>query len=326
MIGTSDRTGDTSIDPVGGLVAGRYRLRLLLGQGGMARVWLGEDELLHRLVALKQATSGGQVSDATRADNNACALCEARAAARVDHPAVVTIYDTVIEGSDTWIVMEALSGRTLAEVLDAEGPLSIDQVAYIGLCLLDALRATHQAGIVHRDVKPGNVHLCTDGRVVLTDFGVAWTMNDQTASSPIGRFAGSPAYVSPEQVQGEPVPASDLFGLGSTLFEAVEGRRPFARGSLSATLNAVFAEAPGPFLRAGPLRAPIEGLLAKAPERRLSVGEARAALRDLRLDGRPADKPPGLGYPRQRHATADMPLQEGATRLEASGSYQPVNS
>jgi len=185
----------------------------------------------------------------------------------------------VEEDGHPWIVMERLSGRTLEEVLDTEGPLPIDRVTSIGLCLLDVLQASHRAGIVHRDVKPGNVHLCDGGRVVLTDFGIASTMG-HGCSSQTGEIFGSPAYISPERVQGgEFGPASDLFSLGATLFAAVEGRPPFDKGSLFATLIAVVEDAPTPFLRAGPLRPVIEGLLAKNPERRLSAARARDALR-----------------------------------------------
>jgi len=272
------------IDPAGRLVAGRYRLQSLLGRGGMGRVWLAEDELLHRPVALKQLMLSGLVSDETGRAARAHALREARATARVDHNGAVKIHDVVKEDGRPWIVMEPLSGRTLQETLDAEGPLPIDQVASIGLCLLDVLQATHKAGIVHRDVKPGNVHLCHSGRVVLTDFGIACTTDDDS-SSLAGVFAGSPAYTSPELVNGgAPGPASDLFSLGATLFTAVEGRPPFDKGDLFATLTALVEDPPAPFLRAGPLRPVIEGLLAKEPGRRLSVDQARAALRAIQRE------------------------------------------
>jgi serine/threonine protein kinase len=177
--------------------------------------------------------------------------------------------------------MELLSGRTLAALLNAEGPLPIDQVISIGLGLLDVVQATHRAGIVHRDVKPANVQLCDSGRVVLMDYGIARTLAGGTTVSS-GLLAGSPAYISPEQFQcGEVGPASDLFSLGATLFAAVEGRAPFDKGDLFATLTAVVVDAPGPFQRAGRLRPVIEGLLVKEPERRLSADQARAALRAI---------------------------------------------
>jgi serine/threonine protein kinase len=266
--------------PAGRLVARRYRLRSLLGRGGMGRVWLADDEVLHRPVALKQVLWPGLGSAEMRAAAWACALREARAAARVDHVGAVRIYDIVEENSCPWIAMEPLPGRTLQKALNAAGPLPISQVTRVGLRLLDVLQATHQAGIVHRDIKPGNVHLCGGGRVVLTDFGIACTVEDAIAAT--GTFPGTPEYLSPERLDGgDSGPASDLFSLGATLFAAVEGRSPFDRGSLPATLTAIAEDAPARFLRAGPLRPAIEGLLAKDPRRRLSAGQARAALQEI---------------------------------------------
>jgi len=257
----------------------------------MGRVWLADDEVLHRVVALKQVLLMGLEDVAMRTAAWACALNEARATARVNHVGVVRIYDLVEENLCPWIVMELLSGQTLQQVLNAAGPLPVGPVTRIGLCLLDVLEAAHRAGIVHRDVKPGNVHLCGGGRVVLADFGIACTTNDVTSET--GEFIGSLAYVSPERLNGGAFgPASDLFSLGATLFTAVEGRAPFDRGSVPATLAAV--EDTPTFLAAGPLRWVIEGLLAKDPERRMSANQAHAALRDIQRRGsqpQPAEAP-----------------------------------
>jgi serine/threonine protein kinase len=270
-------------EPGGHLVAGRFRLRSLLGRGGMGRVWLANDELLDRPVAVKQLLLHGLEPAEMRAQAWVCALREARAAARVDHTGVVRIYDIVQEKGCPWIVMEPLSGRTLQQALNAAGPLPVRQVTRVGLRLVDVLQATHRAGIVHRDVTPGNVHLCGGGRVVLTDFGIACTTDD--ASPAAGTFSGTPAYISPERLDGGDFgPACDLFSLGATLFTAVEGKPPFDRGSLVATLTAVLVDGPAPFLRAGPLRPVIEGLLAKDPGRRLSAAQARAALRAIQRE------------------------------------------
>jgi serine/threonine protein kinase len=281
-----------AVEPAGRLVAGRYRLRSLLGCGGMGRVWLALDEVLNRLVAVKQFNLSDQASDMTRKAARVQALNEARAAARVDHVGAIKIHDVVKEDGCPWIVMEMLSGRTLAAALDADGPLPIDQVTEIGLRLLDVLQATHRAGIVHRDVKPANVHLCDGGRVVLMDFGIARAVDDGcTVSS--GLLVGSPAYISPEQFRcGEIGRESDLFSLGATLFAAVEGSAPFDKGDLFATLAAVVVDAPGPFRRAGLLRPVIERLLVKEPDQRLSADQARAALRDLQrtLDAENRDR------------------------------------
>ena len=183
------------------LVAGRYRLRALLGRGGMGRVWLAEDELLHRPVALKQEIGSDPTSDGWYPTAPGRLLLEACAAATVNHKGAVTIYDVVTDDGRAWIVMEPLSGRTLAESITAEGSLSIARVTHIGLRLLDVLMAVHRVGILHCDVKPANVHLCDDGRVVLTDFGIACSMLDE-ASDRTQMLAGSPLYTAPERLRG----------------------------------------------------------------------------------------------------------------------------
>jgi serine/threonine protein kinase len=264
--------------PSGRVVAGRYRLRSLLGRGGMGRVWLAEDELLRRPVALKQyLTDTGRSEDAKRVARTR-ALNEARAAARVNHHGVVRVLDVVRDDGLPWIVMEPLSGRTLAETVRAEGPLSIDRVRDLALRLLDTLNAVHLAGVVHRDVKPANVQLCDDGRVVLTDFGIA-CLTDDELDAPREALEGSPAFISPEQLRGDsPAPECDLFSLGATLYAVVEGRPPFAGTDVLATLTAV-AEAPlRPPSRAGRLGPVIAGLLTKDATRRLT---ADAAIREL---------------------------------------------
>lgn len=264
-------------EPVGRLVAGRYRLRSLLGRGGMGSVWLADDELLGRPVAIKQVTQSSGPAARVRA------LDEARAAASVVHPGTVRILDLVRDEEDPWIVMEALTGHTLGATVKGSGPLPVEQVRRIGLRLLDALEAVHRAGIVHRDVKPGNIQLCDDGRVVLIDFGIAWSPGD-APGPPDDGFEGSPAFVSPEQLHGDrPEPASDLFSLGATLFAAVEGRSPFDRGDLFATVLAVTEATPAPFRNAGPLARVIAGLLTADPARRWSIDQARSAL--LRAGG-----------------------------------------
>jgi serine/threonine protein kinase len=264
-------------ESTGRLVAGRYRIRSLIGRGGMGRVWLADDEVLDRQVAVKQLLPGA--SGVAPRTARVRALAEARAAARVGHVGVVTVHDVVKDGGQLWIVMEVLSGRTLAEAIRADGPLPVAEVIRIGLGLVEGLRVVHQAGVVHRDVTPANVHLCADGRVVLTDFGIART-HDTTLPGDV--LACSPAHVSPEQLAGqEPGAAADMFSLGSTLFAAVEGVAPFDRGNLIATFAAIAADAPVLSHRAEPLRAVIEGLLAKDPERRSTADQAHAALTAL---------------------------------------------
>lgn len=273
MTVVAELTGSPAIVAPGRLVAGRYRLGELLGRGGMGRVWLAEDEVLRRRVALKEVVLSGLVSE----DARASALSEARAAARLDHVGAVRIHDLVEDpDGNPWIVMELLSGRTLAQALQAEGSLPVAEVRRIGLLLLDVLDAVHRAGLLHRDVKPANVFLCDDGRVVLTDFGIACTVDDTTL--PAGGLAGSPAYMSPERARDDEIgPASDLFSLGATLFAAVEGRSPFGKGDPFSTLVAVVEDAPGPFVNAAALRPVIEGLLVKKPDQRLTAAQARLA-------------------------------------------------
>ncbi|MEV0804672.1 serine/threonine-protein kinase [Kribbella sp. NPDC050281] len=256
------------------LVTGRYRLMTLLGRGGMGKVWLADDELLGRHVAIKQVVLPGHPSEQVRAS----ALAEARAVARVEHHNVVKVYDVIEDAGDHWIVMEPLSGRTMADALASDGPLPVADVRRIALHLVDALGAVHQAGLVHSDVKPANVQLCDDGRVVLMDFGIATAVDDeQTLSSEA--MAGSPAYMSPERARGDAVgPASDLFSLGATLFAAVEGKSPFGAGDPFSTLVAVVEARPAAFVNSGPLRSIIEALLAKDPTDRLTVAQTTTAL------------------------------------------------
>jgi serine/threonine protein kinase len=264
------------------LVAGRYRLQALLGRGGMGRVWLADDELLHRPVALKQAILSDPTPDGLPPAAPDRLLMEACAAATVNHKGAVTIYDLVTDDSRNWIVMEPLSGQTLAELIIAEGPLSIARVTHVGLGLLDVLMAAHRLGILHCDVKPANVHLCDDGRVVLTDFGIACSMLDE-ASDRAQMLAGSPLYTAPERLRGgKPGPASDMFSLGATLFTALEGKSPFSGSSLFEITVAVVEGKPTPCVHAGPLRPVIEGLLAKNPVDRPTGEEARTALLHLK--------------------------------------------
>jgi tRNA A-37 threonylcarbamoyl transferase component Bud32 len=273
--------GDPRIPPAGRVVAGRYRLRRLLGRGGMGAVWLAEDVVLHRRVAVKQLLLSGLATDVERRAARARLRREARLAARVDHSGTVRVYDLAEEAGDPWIVMEALPGRTLQAALRDRGPLPVGQVTRLGLCLLEALAATHRAGVVHRDVNPGNVQLCGGPRVVLTDFGVAST-SEGGASASTGEIVGSPGYMAPEQVHGEAVePACDLFSLGATLYAAVEGRSPFGKGCTAATLAAVVTDPPAPLRHAGPIGPVIQGLLAKDPARRLGPDQARAALQAI---------------------------------------------
>lgn len=285
-----DHGEDHRTECAGLLVAGRYRIESLLARGAMSLIWLAEDEFLRRQVALKQVNVNDRAAEQSRRAARVLALREARAAAQVGHPGVVTVYDVVRQDDEPWIVMELLRGRSLAEALDADGPLRVEQVIHIGLSLLNALRAVHRANIVHRDVKPANVQLCDGARVVLTDFGIAIAPGSSDSRTQLCMVAGSPGFVSPERLRGGKAgPASDLFSLGATLFTAVEGTSPFTRDNVAATLTAVAEEPPAPFLRAGPLRPVIEGLLAKEPDRRLNAARTYTLLQTIRPEHRCAE-------------------------------------
>jgi len=260
------------------IIAGRYVLMAPLGRGGMGVVWRARDSVLGREVAVKEVVFPPAMAEAERGSAQARVLREARAAARLNHPGVVTLYDVVQDQGGTFIVMELVAAPTLAELVGAGGPLTAGRVAALGGQLAGALEAAHGAGIVHRDVKPGNVMVSAGGAAKLADFGVAWLAGDPQLTS-TGLVIGSPAFMAPEQARGEGSgPAADWWGLGATMFFAVEGGPPFDRGSSIATLAAVVNEPPGPLRRAGPLGPLITALLAKDPAARPTGPKVRAWL------------------------------------------------
>jgi serine/threonine protein kinase len=260
------------------VVAGRYALSGVLGRGGMGTVWLATDRVLDRQVALKELTFSVYLTDEERAVLRERTMREGRAAARLDHPHVTTVYDVVEEDGKPWLVMKHVSARSLQEILEEQGPLPPAAVARIGLDLIEALAAAHALGIVHRDVKPANVLVDADGRAWLTDFGIATTTGDSSLTTQ-GALIGSPSYMAPERANGdEPRPPVDLWSLGATLYAAVEGRPPFDRGEAMATLMSVVSEHPAPMLRAGPLEPVLLGLLTKDPAARTTGASARPHL------------------------------------------------
>jgi eukaryotic-like serine/threonine-protein kinase len=273
------------------VVAGRYALVDVLGRGGMGTVWLATDQMLERQVALKEVTFSIHLTDEERDILRQRTLREARAAARLDHPHVTRVYDVVEEEGKPWLVMEHVSARSLQEILEEQGPLSPAAVARIGLDVLDALDAAHDAGIVHRDVKPANVLVDDDGHACLTDFGIATTTGDSSLTTQ-GALIGSPSYMAPERANGEePRPPVDLWSLGATLYAAVEGRPPFDRGEAMATLMSVVSEPPAPMLRAGPLEPVLRGLLTKDPAARSTFATARPQLESVLAGRAPAPAP-----------------------------------
>ncbi|MDQ1674930.1 MAG: eukaryotic-like serine/threonine-protein kinase [Actinomycetota bacterium] len=265
----------------GRLVAGRYRLLDQLGKGGMGAVWRARDEVLGREVAVKEVLLPPTVSDAARDGLIERTRREARLAARLNHPNVVTVFDVVDDDHWPWLVMELVPSRSLTEIVESEGPLPPARVAAVGLQLLGALDAAHRAGVLHRDVKPGNVLITPEGRVVLGDFGIARLEGDPGLTG-TGLVMGSPAYMAPERARGHPVgPASDLWSLGATLYTAVEGRAPFSRDGALPTLTAVVTDDPDPFRLAGPLAPVLSRVLDRDPTRRPGSAELRAALQPL---------------------------------------------
>ena len=260
------------------MVADRYVLIAALGRGGMGVVWRAHDRVLGREVAVKEVVFPPTMAEEERRPAQARVLREARAAARLNHPGAVTLYDVVQDHGGTFIVMELVNAPTLAELVRANGPLAPERVAEIGAQVASALEAAHQAGIVHRDVKPGNVMIPDGGMAKLADFGVASLQGDPQLTS-TGLVIGSPAYMAPEQAKGEESgPPADFWALGATMFYAVEGEPPFDRGTSIATLAAVVNDPPPP---PPPPRAHtplITALLTKDPGSRPSGPELRAEL------------------------------------------------
>ncbi|MFD0591791.1 ricin-type beta-trefoil lectin domain protein [Catellatospora coxensis] len=281
------------------LLAYRYQLLDVIGQGGQGRVWRARDEYLQRFVAVKELLAPAHLSDEERKATRERSLREARAVAQLSHPNVIQLYDVIPHEGEPWIVMELVRARSLHQVLASDGPIPVQRAADIGLALLGALRAAHQAGILHRDVKPANVLLADDGRVLLTDFGLATHQSADSTVTRTGMVVGSPAYLAPERVDGDRGgPAADLWALGATLFTAVEGRLVFDRPSPAATIAALVTEQPPRPTRAGALTPVLEGLLRKDPDRRIGAEQAesllRTALDTARHDSRRAAQPNAL--------------------------------
>ncbi|MFF9196393.1 serine/threonine-protein kinase [Streptomyces sp. NPDC014779] len=302
------------------VIAGRYRLLDVLGEGGMGTVWRARDEVLGREVAVKEVRAPAGLPDADRERLFARLEREARSAARISHRNVVTVYDVALDDGRPWIVMELVPGLTLAETLEAEGPLPPRRAAHVGAEVCAALRAAHEAGVLHRDVKPANVLLANDGRVVLTDFGIA-AVEGVSPLTMTGELIGSPEYLAPERALGHtPGPAADLWSLGVLLYAAVEGVSPFRRETPLDTLRTVVDEEPAPAAHAGPLAPVIEGLLRKDPEQRLSARAAEEQLRLVGAGGTPRTEPPPPG------AYAPLPVggPEGPGGTGGTGPTAPM--
>ncbi|HEY1177061.1 MAG TPA: protein kinase, partial [Phytomonospora sp.] len=297
----------------------------------MGAVWRAHDTLLQRDVAIKEVLLPAELPSAERDTLVERTLREARAAAALSHASVIRVFDVITEAGRPWIIMELLQARSLADILKEDGPMPPRVVAKIGLSMLGALEAAHAAGILHRDVKPGNVLISSDGRCVLSDFGVARTNAPSNLTTP-GMVLGSAHYIAPERATGGQIgPPSDLFSLGVTLYAAVEGRPPFDRANALATMQAVVHDPPESPRRAGPLLPILGGLLEKDPNRRWSVEQTRAAIQQLlggagplasqAVDGltdlhrvipqqpsRPVSSPPVSGAPVSAAPVSGMPV------------------
>ncbi|WP_405821190.1 serine/threonine protein kinase [Streptomyces sp. NBC_01390] len=274
----AERAGASRQDRSERLLAGRYRLGGVLGRGGMGTVWRAEDETLGRTVAVKELRFPGSIDEDEKRRLITRTLREAKAIARIRNNSAVTVFDVVEEDDRPWIVMELVEGKSLAEVIREDGLLEPRRAAEVGLAILDVLRSAHREGILHRDVKPSNVLMSEDGRVVLTDFGIAQVEGDPSITS-TGMLVGAPSYISPERARGhKPGPAADLWSLGGLLYASVEGVPPYDKGSAIATLTAVMTEQLEEPKNAGPLKDVIYGLLNKDPAKRLDDAGARRML------------------------------------------------
>ncbi|WP_329220297.1 protein kinase [Streptomyces sp. NBC_01485] len=323
------------------LLAGRYRLAESIGSGGMGRVWRAHDELLHRAVAIKELTAALYVSDSDRAVLLARTRAEARAAARINHSAVVTVHDVLEHDGRPWIVMELVEGRSLADAVKEDGRVEPAEAARIGMWVLRALRAAHSAGVLHRDVKPGNVLISNDGRVLLTDFGIAQIEGDSTITR-TGEVVGSVDYLAPERVRGQdPGPSSDLWALGATLYTAVEGRSPFRRTSPLTTLQAVVEEEATDPQHAGPLGPVITALLRKDPATRPDTAETEHLLAEAaggrhpsgaqvhvptQYGGSGSDRATGGNHPTSHPAShpTSQPMSQPTSQPASGTAYVPL--
>ena len=272
----------TPLADTGRVIAGRYRLEAPIGRGAMGIVWRARDQLLDRDVAVKEVQMADTLTAEERANAYQRTLREAKTAARLSHPGVVSVYDVADDDGRPWIVMELVNARSLDQVLAVEGPLSPRQTAEIGRQLLAALSVAHRAGVLHRDVKPSNVLLSQEGRAVLTDFGIATFQGDPKLTQ-TGMVMGSPGFTAPERIRGgDATPASDLWSLGATLYAAVQGHGPYeSRGGAITTMSAIINEDAPSASTAGALSRVIEALLRREPNARPDAVTASRMISDI---------------------------------------------
>lgn len=321
----SRRFGVGAID-TGQLIAEHYRLVERIGSGGTGVVWRAIDERLQRSVAVKQIHIKPSLPEAERDVVRQRAIREARNAARFQHPNAIVVFDITEHHGDPCLVMEYLKSNSLAGVLSAQGPLPLTQVARIGEQVASALIAAHDAGIVHRDVKPGNILLDDHGTVKITDFGISRAAGDVTLTE-TGLICGTAAYLAPEMARGaDPTPASDVFALGATLFHALEGEPPY--GANANPLAVLYAAANGQVSEprnAGPATDFLLDLLSPEPRDRPTM---RAALDHLAAfaDAGPAPVTAGFVPASEAFVRRRNGAPESATRaLRPSAVSAPVH-
>ena len=309
FVGEHDMTAPTH----DGLIAGRYQLVAPIGSGGTATVYRGLDILLDREVAVKQPTLAPTADAGMHAEEVKRTFREARAAARIHHPGVAAVYDVVSGEDSPYIVMQLIKGRPLAELIAEQGPLPPHRVADIGRQVLAALVAGHVVGVLHRDLKPGNVMITPDGQAVLTDFGIAATAGDPSITR-TGIVLGTPGYMAPERANGMPAtPAADLWSLGATLYAALCGQGPFDdRDDALATLFAIANEDPPHLTGDGSLYEIVNALLCRDPADRPAFHEIARA-----LDVAAADAPVTADPP----SAVDLP---SATGISAEPDNSPA--
>ncbi|SFE28618.1 Serine/threonine protein kinase [Actinopolyspora alba] len=309
---------------IGRLIADRYRMRARIGGGAMGSVWSGMDELLRRPVAIKAVRLPPGIPEAEAAEIRERTLREARATAVVVHPNVVTLYDVAREGDEPFVVMELVPSHSLANIIADHGPLDDGQLAVVIDSVASALETAHQAGVVHRDVKPGNILLAADGRIKLSDFGISRNVAEPTLTR-TGIMLGTPAFIAPEVAAGETVTAAaDLWGLGAALYAAAEGVPPYdTDDNPVATINSVVnGPVPGT-ARPGPIGEVITALLVKDPRRRMSLREVRGLVQPLLPD---PGAEPFAGLVPEESATVRTPLPDGSDSEPGrrSGSSWPA--
>jgi len=320
-------TNSSEADP-GRLLANRYRLDEVIGAGGMGRVWRGTDTLLDRPVAVKELTTPPNLPAHEVDVLRTRMLREARSAAQLSHPSIITVFDVAEEDGRPWIVMELVLGPSLGDLIRSDGALSTKRVADVGEQMAAGLAEAHARGIVHRDIKPGNVLIAGNDRAVLTDFGIAH-LDGSTHLTSTGLLIGSPSYLAPEIAHGHSAtPASDMWALGITLYQAAEGTLPFDRPTPMATLTAIVTQDLPDAVNAGPLRPVLESLCEKRPEDRPSVSEVRALLREIRdasdtpaatpaptlVTTRPTEEPVAVESAARAEPAAPDPEPAAATR------------